>query len=348
MKQLFLLGCSILFFTACNSSAPQEKASFSSQGSAAPTAAGEVNNAAVRSADGNSADASISQPTKLVMHPVNDIRRGMVAYHIPLPSDWRIDDKATGGQPFITAPGEVKVFNYGLRSFMYSQDPMTQETYRMSGQNMRNPIGVERAVQEDIFPIAQKEGLTLVNKYHVPELIAYDRAYSGMLFKSVPSQDFFDVWVTEWKDAKGKPSMMIVHYTESASYGNVYWYYSITAMEASTQAFEQAKKDLINGLANIQNNPALIQAYNQEEAQKKQSDVEPHNQRMKSNQASFEQTQRAMKSSNDAINNSIMSTWESRNASSDRMQRNTVNSINEENTDYRPSQWPELSVRGRI
>jgi hypothetical protein len=165
-----------------------------------------------------------------------------------------------------------------------------------------------------------------------------------MLFKSVPSQDFFDVWVTEWKDPKGQPSMMVVHYMESASYGSVYWYYSITAMEASPQAFEQAKKALLNGLANIQNNPAHIQAYNQEEAQKSNQMWNAHNQRMKSNQASFEQTQRAMKSSNDAVNNSIMSTWESQNASSDRMQRNTVNSINEENTITDPANGQSYQV----
>jgi hypothetical protein len=184
----------------------------------------------------------------------------------------------------------------------------------------------------------------LVEFYHDTDIAAYEKSYSAMLFKVAPAQDRFDVLVTEWKDKDGAPSMLLLKYMESASQGMVIWNYSITAMSANGRAYDQAKADLLYGLANIQNNPEQIQAYNQEEAHKANVSWSAHNQRMRANEESFQRTQEAYRNSTDAVNRSMMSTWETQNASSDRMQNATVNGIHEEHTITDPSTGQQYQV----
>src|SRR5690606_3500115 len=98
--------------------------------------------------------------------------------------------------------------------------------------------------------------------------------------------------------------------------------------------------------ANIQYNRQEIDAYNRAEAAKANQSWATHNQKMQNNQAAFDARQRTHQSSVDAWNKSSMDAYNSRSASQDRMQDQTINSIYERENVTDPNNGQQYKVEG--
>jgi hypothetical protein len=110
------------------------------------------------------------------------------------------------------------------------------------------------------------------------------------------------------------------------------WNYYGQGLDAPEAKYESAKKTLLDGLASLQYNPRYFDKYNQNEMNRESQSWAVHNQRMSAQQKQFDAQQAIYKDKTDAINSSIMASYNERNASSDRMHNRFVNYIKDENT----------------
>ncbi len=281
---------------------------------------------------------------QVVMHRIMDTKRNMVMSEIPLPANWQLHKPTTMEDPAISGPGGVKVYYRMGGQYTYSQDPYTQQIYQQSGQPMRAPISAEQIVVHELIPQLQNNGMQFVKQYPLQQVAQRNQAYSSKLFKSMPSQDSFDSVGSEWTDKNGTPVLVIVDLRVNSGQGTTFWSYNLTALEASRNHFEAARNALIYGIVNTRDNPQQIQAYNASEQQKTNQSWAQHNSRIQQNQRNFDRQQQIHRSTTDAINNSIMSTYNNSNAASDRMQQRTINSINEEETVTNPYDGQQYRV----
>ncbi|MFK7794906.1 MAG: hypothetical protein AB8B89_06120 [Gammaproteobacteria bacterium] len=277
----------------------------------------------------------ISTPTlaeKVVLHTVMDKQRNMPMHQIPLPASWKIVTPNTIEDPSIIGPNGIKVYYRNGGSYVFSYDPYMQQIYSQSGQQMRPPISAQQIVEQDLTPQLNQHSLQLEKVYPLPEIAQRSQIYSNKLYKSMPTQQHFDAAGSEWSDGKGNTILVIVDQIANDGQGSIFWYYSLKVVEAPDKHFEEAKNAFIYGIVNTQDNPQQIQAYNLSEQQKSNQSWNQHNARMKQNQQSFERQQAIHKSTSDAINRSINSTYQNQNAASDRIQDKTVNVIRDEST----------------
>ncbi len=269
---------------------------------------------------------------KLIMHPVTDPKTGMVSQHLPLPASWKIAQNAQGDVPAITGPGGVKVYYRSGGTFSYSSDAYMQQTYQMAGQSMRQPMEIGAYIQQDLVPALGNNGMRLVKQYPLPRIAASNGAYLAKLYKAIPSRDHCSAMGTEWVNAKGEPMFMIVNMMVSQGQSNVFWYTNMQVLAAEKGAMASAKAALINSIVNTRYNPQQIAAYNAAEQQKSSQSWSQHNARMQENQRNFDQRQAIHRSTTEAVNNSIMDSYNSRQRASDENQRGFLNYINDENT----------------
>ncbi len=263
---------------------------------------------------------------------------------IPLPESWKIVTPKSSEDPNIIGPNGIKVYYRAGGSYVFSQDPYMQQAYAQSGQQMRPPIDLQQIIEQDLKPQLSQHGLKFVRMYALPEIAQRNQTYFSKLYKAMPSQEYFNVAGSDWDDGKGNSIFVTVNQMISDGQGTVFWYYSLTALEAPHEDFDHAKKTFIYGLVNTQDNPAQIQAHNLSEQQKSTQSWNQHNARMQQNQQNFERQQAIHKSTSDAINRSINSTYESQNAASDRIQDKQINVIRDESTVTSPYDGEQYQV----
>ncbi|MEM6708992.1 MAG: hypothetical protein AAF648_09430 [Pseudomonadota bacterium] len=272
----------------------------------------------------------------LKLHPFYD-QQGMVSVKMPFPESWQVHTQRPNGSPSITGPQGLKIYDFPPVSFMYTNDPQMQQVYGQSGQQLRPMPDLQTLIQQDVVPWASQQGLTLVRNYEVPEVQRIDDWYQRQLFQAVPMQKRHAALGIEFKAQDGSPFFLLMHIGESQSAGLQTWFYYSNGLQADGAYFEQAKQQFIYALANAQYNPMQIQAYNQREAQKSGQSWAAHNARMRSKQASFEATQRAIVDANNAVSDGMMSSWRERNAMQDRSQSQFVDAMAERTTMVDPS-----------
>jgi hypothetical protein len=278
------------------------------------------------------AQAQAEPNGKLIEHKMLDDQYREMA-SLPLPDNWVLNN----GKAAMSGPGNVNVYMFPLKTFMYSNDATIQQLYASNGQKMRPFTSIDKIIQQDLVPVAQKDGAKLVKQYDAPQIAASDKSFMDLLYKVGPMRQVFQAKVTEWTDKRGNPYMIVVH-ASAVDMGNmVSWNYSCHALDAPKERYEESKKIVLNALANIRYNPQYVQAYNQNEMAKERASWAAHNQRMKSNQQAFEAQQRAFREKNDAINSSIASSYADREAASDRMHNRFLNYIKDENTVRNPT-----------
>ncbi|MDW3095589.1 MAG: hypothetical protein R8G33_07950 [Gammaproteobacteria bacterium] len=281
---------------------------------------------------------------KVVLHTVIDKQRNMAMHQIPLPASWKIVTPNTIEDPSIIGPNGIKIYYRNGGSYVFSNDPYMQQIYSQSGQQMRPPVSAQQIVEQDLAPQLNKHGLQLEKVYPLPEIAQRSQTYSNKLYKSMPTQQYFDAAGSEWSDGKGNTILVIVDQIANDGQGSVFWYYSLKVLEAPDKHFEEAKVTFIYGIVNTQDNPQQIQAYNLSEQQKSNQSWNQHNARMKQNQQNFERQQAIHKSTSDAINRSINSTYQNQNASSDRLQDKQINVIRDESTVTNPHDGEQYQV----
>ncbi len=266
---------------------------------------------------------------KLEMVSMRDAQGNLIS-QVPVPSDWKMVAVHQQGEPSIIGPYGLKVVDYQLRSYMYTNDPRLQQSYYQSGMKLRPWPGVEQVIEQDIKPQGEQMGLKFIKSYEIPEVTKADKWYNDQLYKAVPTQSDMIAMGTEWQMADGTPFFLLVHINVSQSATMQSWGYYSSGLTAEPGYFDRARKQLIFSLANTRYALEPIMAYNQSEAQKAGQSWAAFNQRMAQNQAAFEAQQRAHINKSEAINDAIMTGWKERNASSDHQQEQFVDAIREE------------------
>jgi hypothetical protein len=322
---LYLSGIFVFLMTACG----QQNTSPTSKTTSGIMVANEVGTSSSKTAV-SQGNASAANSSKIVFHSVKSSNPNEDFGLMPLPADWKI----VAGQPSITGPNGIKVFDQQGGFWSYSNDTYTQQLYQSTGQPMRRPIGAANVVTQDLAPKMQSQGLKFIKQYPLPEVAKANQAYSSLLFKAVPAQETFEAVGSEWEDINGNIKLVVIHYSTNAANGTVFWSYYMNVLGAPKAHFEEAKKTYINGLVGFQYNPAQIISYNKSEAQKANQSWAIHNDKMARNQANFEAAQQNHKDKWDAINKSSMDAYHARDAASDKNQHDFLNTIKEENTVY--------------
>lgn len=304
----------LMVLSACNSKSSNQSAADSTTGTSSKTE--------------NNKEGNRGNWQQLKMFAFRD-QSGNVTAEMPFPENWQVNERHAQGEPTITGPHQIRITDYPLQTFMYVTDPRLQQSYYQAGQQMRAMPGVEQLIQQDIAPWCARDGYSLVKYYELPEITKADKWYNDQLFKAVPSQNEVLAIGTDWKKDDGSLYFMLLHITQSTSAEMQNWGYWSSGLEAETEHFEAAKKQLLFSLENVRYALEPIAAYNQREAQKAGQSWAAHNQRMAQNQAAFEAQQRAHVNRTNAINDAIMNGWRERNASSDRQHEQFVDVITE-------------------
>lgn len=260
---------------------------------------------------------------KLVMKQFKG-SNGQLFCEMPFPSTWNVPDAHGQNEPSITGPNGIKVFDYPMQMFSYSNDPFYQ-----SGRQRALP-SIEQLIEQDIKPSAASKGLQLVKTYEIPEIAKVDKWYKEQLYSAMPTQSDAKTIGTEWITADGKPCFILVRLVVSGDQKLQQWYYLASSLQADKEHFEQARKQYVFSIASTRYALEPIAAYNQQEAERCGKSWAAHNQRMAQNQANFEAGQRAHINKTNAINDAIMSNYNSRMASMDKNQDQFINTIREE------------------
>lgn len=349
--ELFFITLISLGISSCtgqnnSNNSTEESPYFQNNKNANPS--GEANNqtATMMNKGSNLHTSNSSQSSgKIVMHAIMDPKTKSPFSHIPLPANWKIQSTAATGSPSIVGPG-IEIYSYPYQTFMYSNDPMTQQAYQYAGQQMRQPAGIENVISQDLMQWAQGNGLQFKKQYGLPKVAQANKSYMDQLYTYGAQQNSFQAAGTEWIDNKGKKVLIVINYNENRSQGFVMWGYYVQLLKSDAAGFDEARDYYLNGLINTQYNQQHIQAYNQQEASKLQGSAAAHNQKMQNNQANFEAQQRLHRSTYDAVNKSSMDAYNNRMESMDRNQHNTINTIREENTVTNPSNGQQYQVEG--
>lgn len=282
---------------------------------------------------------------RLVMVQYKD-NKGQLLAEAPYPASWKMMQRRQQSDPSMVGPHNIKVTEYPIHNFMYTNDPQLQQVYYQTGTKLRAMPGVEQVIKQDIEPQGDQQGLQLIKYYEIPEVSKIDKWYSDQLYKAVPGNSEVKAIGTDWKTADGTPYFLLVRINVSTTFNTQSWYYMNTGLLADKDYFEQAKKQLIFGLANTRYALEPIMAYNQSEAQKAGQSWAAFNQRMAQNQANFEAQQREHINRTEAINNAIMSGYRERDAASDRQQERTIDAIYERENTVNTTTGQKYKVEG--
>ncbi|MEM7435272.1 MAG: hypothetical protein AAF436_08990, partial [Myxococcota bacterium] len=287
---------------------------------------------------------SKSSEAERVLRPITSPKWPEPIARIPLPASWEIDANHSPGDPTITGPDGIRVTDVPPTMFVFAKDQAVRRAYRKAGQKVRRFRSIDDVVNKDFVPAAKSEGQRLVGQRDVPELARYDERYHSLLYQAVPSKMAFHAVATEWEDADGNPSLVLIRVFVSRAQGFQTWGYTAHLLEAPPDAFAKAREDLLYALLNTEHNRAFIADYNQREKEKAAASWRAHNQRMQARQRSFDAhqramrarqdsfdaTQRAIRESNDAANDAIMNGWRERNAMRDEGQEKFTDYLRDE------------------
>ncbi len=256
------------------------------------------------------------------MRPVMDAKTGKPAFYVPLPSSWKITQKAWVG------PNQTKATYYVGKM----GDP------RQVGFN-----SMDQVINQIFQPLIQQQNARITKTYDLPEIARQKKAYFSQLWKAAPSQEKFQVKGIEVADSKGEKGLIVLAFWTSTSQYSNYAAYDYHILEAAPRDFEQAKQELIYALANVQFDRQAIANYNRKEQAKSQQSWAIHNQKMAANQANFNSWQKTQNTLSD-ISDIYHDTWKNTNSMNNSGHQKTINGIYNENTMVNPHTGQNVQV----
>lgn len=252
---------------------------------------------------------------------------GMPFGIMPIPQSWNKKGQNQENVLFEGSNG-VKVYNEQFFSFSYHNDPQRNQFTQQNGGNVQPLKSLERVINEDFKPYLQKEGVTFIRQYPLPQLAQADKRIDSYMFKATPENKHYQCMVTEWKDQKGNLSVGIIRYfvTQYPSIGGINWGYTINSMDAPQGVYQNAKQDVIYALVNLQINPQWVKTNNQYYSKMAQQNNAGHQARM----AAIEATGRAIRQNGKAYSDmadSSHESWKRRNGIIDAGHAKAVNGV---------------------
>ncbi len=276
-------------------------------------------------------------------YQLKDPSTGTTVATFPIPNSWQPTPR--NKETYLAGPNGLKIYKDMSNFFYYSNDSGYNQFLKETGSQVKPTMSVEQLLNQELVPAAKKEGSRLVKKYPLQQLTDTDRRIDAMYYKGMQEQASFQAIVTEWEDNDGTKSVIVIkHKVSNYGQGRLSWGYTYSGMEINASGFEQAKQDFLFALINIKMNPQYVQMANQKNQQASQQQLSGHQQRMNNIKSFGEQNTRnfnARGAAFDAQNES----WRAGQASSDAMQRRTVNGINEVST-YRDQSGNTYEVDG--
>lgn len=298
----------------------------------------EKNNAAA----GREDNVQARVKTELEMKPLRDAKTGRITSYLPLPVDWKVHPPGSG-LPLIEGPGGISVTDNPPEQYYYNvADPQVAQ---MAGMTLANPVPLETIFRDNVVPAIQELGGKLLKEYALPEIAQRShRILQKVLTRS--RINYVKLHASEWRQSNGKKSLILLSQMDMTSQGLSSWWVSMTEVEAPAQSFEEAKQIYLFAQANFQPDLETARAHAGEVDRRERESQEminqswaAHNRRMQANEAAFQATQKAHVETSNAISDMSMQGYRDRSASSDRMQRNQVDAIHEENSLRNP--WDE-------
>lgn len=264
------------------------------------------------------------QTAQVVMHQVSDPQTGMVASRVPLPSAWQISSQGW------EIPGKAQ---------------LQEQQGGMIDTRQRRVSHIDQVIQQDVMPRMQQNGLQVGEVEELPQIAANDQRIYAQYWKVAPSQDQHAAKGIAFTDRKGGRGMVVVHFTYSRSqFGDMAFYY-LHVLSAEAAIYEEAKQAVVFALANSQLDPQYLAAYNQREQQKAMASNQAHQQRMQANQQAFDAWNQTHRETSNAISDMSMESWRQRNASSDRMHEQTINTIWEREPTTNPYTGQQMHIQ---
>ncbi len=258
---------------------------------------------------------------RIITIPSKDFNMPMA--QLELPARWKVQTYPNGAWKVDEAA--LKVWDVSGGNYAFGNGQMAQ-MYQQSGGSMRAPMAPEQVVLQDAVPRMRKVGYELIGQSDAPAIAQAEQRGLEGLYSIGQTRKTCRANVSEWRKGDQRVAL-VLHWSsfEGPEMGN--WSYYFTQLETPAGRFDQEKSALLTGLASLRYNPNYFAAYARSEQQKEQQSWGAHNNRMRANQAAFDARQRAHREKVDAVNNSIMGTWNSTNARMDRQQNATINTI---------------------
>ncbi|MDZ7693686.1 MAG: hypothetical protein U5K69_21635 [Balneolaceae bacterium] len=259
----------------------------------------------------------------VVMKELRDPQTGMVNLYIPLPADWRPTDNGIEG------PGGTTVQEFPGASFT------GQQRYIQS---------IDEIIQQDITQLIQRNGAQHLRTIDLPEVAQRDERLGLQYWQAMPMEKHFQVKGVEIRDAKGRPNLLVVHYTQSRSqYGSHHHYY-LNVLTSSDARYEADKQALRFALANKQSNPEAVTAFNQKMQQEYLRREQLHAAKMQQAWDHFNAWNRNHVETWNDINESSMASWRRQEAMRDAGQARNVDGILERERFVNPFDGKQLEV----
>ncbi len=193
---------------------------------------------------------------------IYDSSNGMVKMSVPLPQGWKISTNEN--DPIqIKAPNGIKVGKTNKVEYFYSQDPFKQQSAQMMGKEIAPVVSIENIVQQQLVPMANSQGYTLIKSYALHKVQQFWQRFS-MAMPQTGSNRYIYAMGTEWKNTTGEYSFILVFQIVTENQGAYIWNVQTTEMEAPSNYFMAAKKAYIYGLENTIVNPQWQQFKNKQ------------------------------------------------------------------------------------
>ncbi len=202
---------------------------------------------------------------KISMYAIPKTEQNPFGMQMPLPETWLLNNNAPDGKPLITAPGGVEVYAYPQpQSYLYADDSLTLKYYHDAlGTPIRVPKGIDNIIENDLKPLAQKNGYYFLQQYPLKDIAMNIAGFTASLYNPLQLNNLVQVSATEWRDKDGNMLLIVLQYTETGSSSDILsWGYSAHSLQSPPSEFEKARDHFIYGLVNLEYNPDDISAYN--------------------------------------------------------------------------------------
>ncbi len=309
--------------------------------------------------------ATYSQTTannSTTLQPVRSANSNEVLYQLPLPQGWQIVGTKGSGQPYLTGPQQVQVTSLPAETYMYNCNATQAQAAQMQGQQIANPVPLQRILQESLAPQIQQQGGRLITQYPLPQLLAVDQQLTQTVAQANGFiLDGMDLLASEWSAADGTKSLILIGQVRfSSRMGFSMWQFYLEELEAPASYFETAKNTYLQALLNKQADSQAIIAQGQQRQRQHQAQMAQdkamwdartrssainHQNNMAQREAAFQATQATHRATTEAISDMSMQGYWSRSNAADRMQGQSVNAIHGENTIVNPHTGGEMQVQ---
>ncbi|MEO1449293.1 MAG: hypothetical protein AAFV07_07165 [Bacteroidota bacterium] len=242
----------------------------------------------------------------IVLKEIRDPQTGAVNQYIPLPSNWNLTQKGIEG------PSGTLVQEFPGPSFT------DQQRYIQS---------VDDLIQQDVAQILQQSGATFLRTIDLPEIARRDQRIGLQYWQAMPMEKEFVAKGIEFRDKDGKPGLLILHYNQSRTqYGRQHGY-QLHVLSSSADRYEQDKKTICFALANVQSNPQVVQAFNQQMQQDHMRRQQMYEARRREAQKHFEAWNRNHVETWKEINEGTLDSYYRRQGMMDRVHERSTDAI---------------------